>query len=313
MSRPSMSVVSSYRMLIGHLSIGLAISFTNWAVAQGTDRATNETSETSSTTTTETRESTVGFSQRIEQLRLPGTELEAIPVEDREQPIVLRVVASFPHGTDFRYDLEYYGLEPGEYDLRTYLRRIDGSSTDDLPEMNVKINPLLPPGQVVPHELEAAPMPRLGGYRMLLIAGGIVWTVGLALLFFWRPKTTNAAEDLAEQPATVAERLRRLAEEARAGQLTPDRHAELEHLLLAHWRTKLNVADLSPAKAIAKLREDDEAGALLRKLEQWLHAPNQPDKLDLELLLRPYEQASPPSSSTSTLSSSSSSAAKVSP
>ena len=32
-----------------------------------------------------------------------------------------------PTSEDHRYDLVYYGLEPGGYDLRDFLRRKDGS------------------------------------------------------------------------------------------------------------------------------------------------------------------------------------------
>src|SRR5438876_7853227 len=75
------------------------------------------------------RATTVGMPARIEQLVLPGSELEVKPLEDRRQPVVLRIVTSYPHGTAFRYDLVYYSLEPGEFDLRDYLRRKDGSSS----------------------------------------------------------------------------------------------------------------------------------------------------------------------------------------
>ena len=59
---------------------------------------------------------------------LPGSELEVKPIGERT-PIVLRIVRVFPHGTAFRYDLEYYGLEPGSFDLKDYLQRKDRSST----------------------------------------------------------------------------------------------------------------------------------------------------------------------------------------
>src|SRR6516162_7818337 len=62
--------------------------------------------------------STVGMPAKIEQLVLPGPELEAKPIEDRRAPLVLRVVESYAHGSAFRYDIVYYGLEPGAYDLR---------------------------------------------------------------------------------------------------------------------------------------------------------------------------------------------------
>ena len=33
---------------------------------------------------------------------LPGNELEAKPIDSREVPLVLRVVATYPHGSAFR-------------------------------------------------------------------------------------------------------------------------------------------------------------------------------------------------------------------
>ena len=69
------------------------------------------------------------------------------PLDDRRAPVVLRIVDVYPHGTAFRYDLEYYGLEPGTFDLRDYLRRKDGSSTADLPPIRGRRSqPLLAAG-----------------------------------------------------------------------------------------------------------------------------------------------------------------------
>src|SRR5262245_22427723 len=68
------------------------------------------------------RTSTVGMPARIDQIVLPGTELEVKPLEGRRAPVVLRIVSVAPHGTAFRYDLEYYGLEKGTFDLKNELR-----------------------------------------------------------------------------------------------------------------------------------------------------------------------------------------------
>src|SRR5262245_49219942 len=70
---------------------------------------------------------TVGMSGRMDQVVLPGSELEVKPLEDRRTPVVLRIANVYPHGTAKRYDFVYYGLEPGSYDLRNFLRRKDGS------------------------------------------------------------------------------------------------------------------------------------------------------------------------------------------
>ena len=97
--------------------------------------------------------STVGMPAKFNQLVLPGSELEAIHAEDRSVPVVLRIAGVWPHGTAFRYDLVYYALEPGTFDLRKYLQRKDRTATDDLPPIPVEVKPVLPPGHIEPNPL----------------------------------------------------------------------------------------------------------------------------------------------------------------
>jgi len=237
----------------------------------------------------EARTATVGMSDRIEQLVLPGSELEVKPRDDDRIPIVIRITGSFPHGTDYRYDIVYYGLEPGKFDLTDYLKRKDGSSTDDLPEIVVEIKPVLAPGQIRPNPLQSKSAPLLGGYRVLLLVAAIVWVVGLiALLFVGRGKK-SADDDTDRPPLTLADRLRPSIEDAIAGKLTQSQQAELERLLLAFWRKRLNLEKMKAAEAIAVLREHEEAGGLLRQLELWLHRPDHDESINVADLLRPYQ------------------------
>jgi hypothetical protein len=124
----------------------------------------------------------VGMPAQIEQLVLPGSELEVKPLEDRRSPFVLRIKEAYSHGSAIRYDLVYYALEPGEYDLRNYLKRKDGTALGQLPPIVVKVDPILPPGQVEPSPLGLARSPSLGGYRLLLAIGGSLWCAGLAAI-----------------------------------------------------------------------------------------------------------------------------------
>ena len=105
----------------------------------------------------------VGMTGRLEGVVLPGPELVAAPRGDR--PIVLRITATYPHGSDTRYDLEFYGLEGGTFDLRDYLQRADGAAfeRDDLPPLGVVIVDVLPPGLVRPHPLSQGDVPEMGG------------------------------------------------------------------------------------------------------------------------------------------------------
>jgi hypothetical protein len=235
-------------------------------------------------------ESTVGMPGHIDQIVLPGSELEVKPLDDRRKPIVLRIVNSFPHGTAFRYDLVYYGLDPGEFDLKDYLRRKDGSKTDDLPSLLVQIRPVLPPGQIQPNKLESLPVPFLGGYRTLLAAAALVWVAGLLAILFVGGKR-KAAPVVPARPLTVADVLRPLVEKAVSGGLSPVELAELERTLLVYWRRRLNLEHRQPAEAIALLRAHPEAGPLLEQLEIWLHRPSTGDPVDVAALLEPYRNA----------------------
>src|SRR5215210_6596085 len=127
-------------------------------------------------------ETTVGMPGTIEGLVLPGPELVVKRLDDRTSPVVVRIVRTYPHGSAFRYDIEYAGLEPGTHDLRPYLRRKDGSSAADLPPIPVTVAAVLPPGQVLPNALEIESGPRVGGYRTLRRVLGAIWVLGLAAI-----------------------------------------------------------------------------------------------------------------------------------
>ena len=93
--------------------------------------------------------STVGMPRQFE-LVLPGPELVAKPIASRRTPVVVRIAEVYPHGSAFRYELIYYGLDPGKYDLRDYLVRKDGTPAEGLPAIPVSVESLLPPGQIEP-------------------------------------------------------------------------------------------------------------------------------------------------------------------
>jgi hypothetical protein len=231
---------------------------------------------------------------RLEGVVLPGPELVAKRLDDRKAPVVLRVARVYPHGTAFRYDLEYFGLEPGTHDLRDYLQRKDGSPAAGLPPIPVTVKPVLPPGQVEPNRLQVEPGPRVGGYRTLLIAVGALWGVGLIAIIasFVFPRRKTAAASTAA-PVSLADRLRPLVEGAIAGQLSRGELAGLERGLLAYWRKRLRLEAAPPGEAIDTMRRHPEAGPLLGQLEAWLHRPGPPDAVDVGRLLAPYRNLPP--------------------
>lgn len=237
-------------------------------------------------------ESGVGLPARITDLVLPGSELEVLPL-DAKDPVVLRITRVAPHGTDFRYDVEWTGLDVGRHDLRAFLRRKDGTDASNLPEIAVDVRSVLPPGMVKPNHPPEGPAPRFGGYRAWMVGLGVVWGIGLlAILFLFRRK--RAEEHAARaRPRTLAERLRPLVESAMAGTLSSTERAQLELSLVAYWRRRLGLDAERPDEALAALRRHAEAGPLLNQLELWLHKPGAAARVDIASLLAPYKELPP--------------------
>ncbi|MBJ02795.1 MAG: hypothetical protein CMK00_08000 [Planctomycetes bacterium] len=230
----------------------------------------------------------VGVPHLSREVVLPGSLLEVKPTA-LETSIIVRIDSVSPHGTALRYDLEFYGLDPGDYNLTDFLRRADGSATGDLPDIPVRVSSSLPAGQIRPHPVRSGPLPALGGYRNFLWLFGGGWLLGAFLL--WRGSRAGPhAETLAtasRQP-TLAERLLPQVAAARAGTLSGAQRAELELMLIAFWRHRLDLGELPAAQALERLKADAHAGPLLGQLELWLHSPGAAPEVDLAELLEPY-------------------------
>jgi hypothetical protein len=72
------------------------------------------------------------------------------------------------------------------------------------------------------------------------------------------------------------------------GELGRAERAQLELSLVAYWRRRLGLDDRRPEQVITLLREHEQAGPLLRGLEDWLHRPEPPEDVDVAALLAPY-------------------------
>jgi hypothetical protein len=232
------------------------------------------------------RTAAVGMRAVIEQVVLPGSELAPAP-SDAKTPLAVRILQVWPHGELRRYDVEWTGLEAGAYDLGKFLVRKDGSSTADLPPLAVTVTTALGKGMVEPSEPPPKAVQRLDGYRTLQIAVGIAWGVGLLAILFVGRRFRRRRAPMKAAP-TLADRLRPLVERVASGNADNAQKAELERLLLAFWRSRLDLRDASAADAIAKIRQHPEAGGLLRQTEAWLHMPSPPPTFDVQALLEPY-------------------------
>ena len=137
----------------------------------------------------------VGVPRWSRELVIEGSLLEVRP-PSLETALILRIDSASPHGTAWRYDFEYYGLEPGSYDLVQFLRREDGSEITELEPITVIVESGLPPGQVLPHKIQAGETPELGGYTELLWTLGGFWLLGSALWFLSSRRSDGEDADL---------------------------------------------------------------------------------------------------------------------
>lgn len=236
-------------------------------------------------------ESKVGVSQSLRDLVLPGSALQVAEIH-LDTAIIARIVDSYPHGSDRRYDIVWYGLEPGDYDLGDYLKRSDGSGTDELPPIPLRVHSILSAERLLPNPVSGKQVPKVGGYRTWLVLGGIAWAFGLwAILNFGRSGRRGQASAVGTGP-TLADRLRPLVESAVAGTLSEQDQAELELRLITLWRRRLNLTHESAPEALRLMRDHHEAGPLLSGLEDWLHRPGPVENVDVEQLLQPYTEIS---------------------
>jgi len=222
---------------------------------------------------------------------LPGEKLSAAPVGDKSK-IILHIHDVFPHGTDHRYDLRYFGFVPGEYDLIQYLRHADGALPTNLPPIPVRIRGILTEdhdGKLIEDKSDGVALP--GSYTVWLIGLGVVWLLAAWPLFLLGRKKIMPLGQEEDTGPDLAERLRPLVEQAANGTLDTDGRARLERMIFSHWREQLGLpTDGDLAELHHQLKAHVEAGPLLRGIEDWLHRPPGTATVEIAALLAPYRR-----------------------
>jgi hypothetical protein len=234
----------------------------------------------------------IGIEGRVS-LDLPRGDYRPRPLDDRTE-LILRIEALTPApNQQHRYDFHYVGMEPGSYSLADYLIRPDGSRPDELSNVVVRVQALLPEthdGKLTGYQQEKFPF--IGGYRVFLGLLALLWVGGIvAFILSYRKKRVVAAPVVVVPEPSFAERIRPLVEAAAAGQLSLEDKARLERLLMGFWREKLNLPELRMADSLEQLKAHAQAGELLRALERWLHQPNGASTEEVTALLNPYRQS----------------------
>jgi hypothetical protein len=233
----------------------------------------------------------VGRAAEMHEVLLPGAELRARKSQGLNEPLVLRIVATYPHGTaGYRYDLQYMPMVAGKHDLTQFLETADGQPAKGLPPLVIEATAALPPGPpgalIEPPELK---VPWVGWYRLTLWCGGILWVgAGAWGVWFFRQQKI-IAQRAAQAPALpLVDQVRARLEAAIAQPLGTQEKAELERLLLALGREKLGLAQATDPAVWMALRESPKTALWMRLLESWLYHPGSspPSAEDLRDLLQ---------------------------
>lgn len=238
-------------------------------------------------------ETTIGMTVELTEFVIPGDVVRAKPVADAGfAPLLVRIENVFAHGSAHRYNMEITPFVEGVFDLRDHLEREDGSALgDEVPEIRLLVDAVTDEAVPKPVNPDVPHPDKVGGYTNLMMTLAVLWGVGLVcLLFLGRGRKRAAQAGHTARPVTLAERLRPLVQRAGRGELEGPERAELERLVLAHWREKRGLEGVGAAEAMAQLRRDEEAGPLLEKLEQWFHSPRHEELSDDDIaaLLAPY-------------------------
>lgn len=217
---------------------------------------------------------TIGVEGRIE-IAIRGPRLFAAPFTPGDA-LSVRIADATPTSKGFRYDLRYMAFGPGKYDLREYLSLAGNVRPENLPEVAIVVDSILPkdhPGELF--STAASAIDLHSHYNLLM---GLLWSLwGLLLipiLFFGRPHRT--APVAPPYNPTTAERLRLLLERAADGTLSPEQQADLERLLMAFWSKRLNLSSERLVELIPHLRQHPDAGRQIGLVEKWLHSRHAP-------------------------------------
>lgn len=232
----------------------------------------------------------LGLPTTLTDIYIPGTEVEPIPRTDNKPSLVIRILEIKPAQDGFRYDLQIYGLDPGYHRISKYLRYKNTQQPVTKLKNTLEITTQLPLETLPkPQPLEQNTPPEQSHYRALLITAAILWTIlFLAIIFY---KKRKAATQQAVQEPTTQEKLQTLLLATAHGDLTTDEQAQLERLIIGHYKTQIpEIQNLPPTQALQKLKTHPQTSHLIQKIEQWLHHPNPKiTQAEIQPLLNPFQ------------------------
>jgi len=208
--------------------------------------------------------------------------------EDETAPMWVRIekVVPRPDGA-YSYELEYTGLESGVFNLTDFLLKSPDERLSE-PIVSVGVRSAIP-SDAGEDMGELLPLPPANAfpYSKWLAASAMSW-LGWGLWLLWArhraqravqeaemASQSEAAQAADEAPSTrrMADVLRPLVEKAADKTISSKEKALMEHILFVYWSNALELDHLDDAEQLRRILEHEEAGALMRAVEQWLYQP----------------------------------------
>jgi hypothetical protein len=186
------------------------------------------------------------------------------------------------------YDVRYVVNLPGEFDLTDYLTSADGQPIDDLPGFTVRgLTSLTKDIETRIQEIEDVGVHIGHWYYETLVLLAVLWIAWLIAMIIFNRRRRPTREPPPPPPPSIAERIERHLVTLREQGLSVEELAELETLLLSHWRGRLQLAERRMAAACRRIDSHEEVGDVYRKLIDWLHNPHA--EVDAHGFLQTYE------------------------
>ena len=227
----------------------------------------------------------VGMVKRLK-VTLDGELLMAAKVDDKADAMV-RIISTEKTANGFIYDLEFMGLEPGEYNLINYLRKASNGEKADLDEVKVEVGTELNAetwkGELLDFQKTVDTL--TPWYKKLNYLFLAFWVVILMVIIFYGRKKKEEDEVEVVQEKSLNEKICDLLGSLE-GNSTKELWQRIEGLIFQHWYERKNLEGLPMHEAIVKLKADSEAGPFILKLEKGLHSKDYRNEQEVSAMIK---------------------------
>jgi len=235
-------------------------------------------------------EPSVGAPARIT-LSLNRPDYTATP-DDDSAPMWVHIEKIEPkEDGSFLYHLSYAGMESGIFNLTDYLQKSAAERLSE-PVTSVGVRSAIPEDALYDFgDMAASAPPKVFPYSKTVGLLGALW-LGWGLWLVRQrkllgtepaegaPSQTNATQDAIDagkgqtpHQQKLSDVLRPLVQKAALKTISTKEKALLEHILFLYWGKKLELDHLDDAEQLRRILDHEEAGELLRTVEQWLYQP----------------------------------------